>query len=293
MRKVVLFISDTHGGSKYGLLNPATRLDRCTYGELGVEHNYWKPGLTKIQKLLWKFYKQDIKGVVEWAKGDEIVVVHNGDVTDGDKHPNAKVDELESSQVRIAAKNMEPWFEIENLTKFILVDGTSAHNYGDGSATDLVSRELLLMNAAQQLEGKREVKISRLRHGVLNADGCRIDVAHHGPGVGKWVWLRGYQLQRYARNICMDEMLDRKPAPDVIVRSHYHSYEHEAPHVKDHDCFIMVTPCYTGMNHYASQVTASSYKLSIGMVAIEIIDGERGRVKDFVRTLDLRQEIKI
>lgn len=283
MRKVLLVFSDTHGGSKLGLLNPETTLDNCTYGPDGLEHDYWKPSLNGIQKLLWKQYTEDIKKIKKWAKKDELIVVHNGDITQGNKYSNTLVDEKQSSQVRVAVNNMRPWFELENLSTFIIIDGTSSHEFGDGSSADLVARELA--------DGK--VRVERRRHAVLNIDGLRVDVAHHGPGVGGRAWLRGNQLTRYARSICMDEMLEKKPAPDVIIRSHYHDYEHEETHVKNHNCFICVTPCFSGMNHYATQATASAYKLSVGMIAFEIIDGELGRRKELVETYDLRQEIEL
>jgi hypothetical protein len=288
-RKVFVFVSDTHGASTLGLLNPDTILDRCTYGSNGLEHDYWQPSLSGFQKLLWEQYTKGIKKIKKWSKNDELILVHNGDITDGSKYPDNRIDVKQSSQVRIATNNMIPWFELKNLSTVILIDGTSSHEFGNGSSVELVAGELALHNA----KNDGEVRIERRRHALLDADGCLFDVAHHGPGTGSRFHLKGDNLRRYVRDVCIKEVVRGRTLPSVIVRSHFHEYIKEPYTIENHTCWGIITPCFCGMNHYATQATSSGYELSIGMIGIEVIDGEVGQIRPLVETLDLRQEIKV
>jgi len=277
-RTIVAALSDTHAGSRKGLMPPDVQL----LDDTGPEPRTWTPTQTGIQRWLWECYQEDMACAREIAGKSPIVLIHGGDATQGNHYPEACVSTRVADQLAIALANIEPWYALRNLRSVVLVQGTGAHEFGEGSAAVTLAAEL----------NKRYRKPRTLTalHGLLNVDGARIDVAHHGAGPGGRAWLTGNELRYYAKSLMLDEITRGNEPPAAVLRAHYHHGVHETVRVGGHATEAFVLPAYAGMTHYATQVTRSAYLLSAGMVALVIEGGRVVGVHELWRTLDLRQE---
>jgi hypothetical protein len=281
-RTIVVWISDTHGGHRLALMRPGVVLFQ--EDERGNQVPY-QPQPTAVQRYLWACYEEDRRRVAELARGDRIIVVHNGDLTQGLKYANELVSTREADQYLIAVDNLRPWFALPNLAALRLCHGTGSHGFLEGSADVLVGEHLRALYPGRDVAG--------LRHGLLSVDGVTFDYAHHGPVPGGRHWLTGNVLRYYVRSLMLDEITRGREPPRVVVRSHYHSYVRETVRVPGEPERVtdgVITPAYAHLSEHAAQVTRSAYLITCGLVACEVTDGRLVDVHPFTRTVDLRRE---
>lgn len=286
MRRIVADISDTHGGHKAGLLNPDTVLfDENERGDLVP----WKPQLMHIQLYLWRCYLDDRDSVVKLAGDDEIILIHNGDLTQGVTYPEHLVSTRRYDQIEIAFNNLIPWLELPNVRTVRIVKGTGVHVLGEGSTEMIVARML-----QERYKGK---DIEALYHGLLDVDRVSIDAAHHGPFPGSRAWLKGNSARYYLRDLMMAEVMDGNAPPRVVLRAHYHDWIHEYLEVqgqgRTYASDLIITPSYCGVGDHARKSMRSINRQTHGMVALEIVDGELAGIHPFKRTLDLRTKERL
>jgi hypothetical protein len=268
--------SDSYGGHKLGLANPATMLP--------AEDEWGNPyekqiDLEPVQRWLWGKYQQDITTIWDLADSEDLVVIHNGDCCHGDKHPEQLISTRRSDQVIIATDNARPWLDTDQVRAFRFMVGTGAHNFGEGTAETLV---------AMRLRAEYRGNIAVRYHGLFSVDGVTVDVAHHGPGPGIRVWTRGNQVRYYTRSLMLEHLARGEDPPRLVVRGHYHHYIHETVRVGQYVTDAFILPAYCGLGDYARQATHSSYVLYTGMAAIEIRDGDVGTIHDLHCEHDLR-----
>jgi hypothetical protein len=283
MKKVIVAMSDTHGGHRLGLMNPEVKLfDEDENGNL----KFRSPDLTATQRYLWRLYLDDIEQVKKIAKGKKIILLHNGDLCQGDKYVNQWVSTRQSDQITIAVSNFAPWLKLKNLDKIRLVHGTGAHGFGEGSAESLVSEQLLAKSP--------KLNISQLTHSLADIDGLTIDYAHHGPGTGGRQWLEG-NIARYSlKSIINYEVAVGNEPPDIVLRGHYHNFIWETIRrgtngsMKEHHIFVL--PSYCGMGEHGRQATKSKCILSNGLVVFEVDNGKLIKVHPIIHTTDLRRK---
>ena len=281
-RRLVAIFSDTHAGSRLGLMPPDVVLwDEDEEGNPVA----WTPKQSAVQEWLWRHYTADMDAAWMLADGDPLLLVHNGDLTQGRKYPTELVSTRESDQITIAVANIARWFDRRGIQAARLIHGTGSHGFNEATADQLVAAQLRAMHPGRD--------IVTVRHGLFTVDGVLIDCAHHGPSPGIRQWTNGNQLRYYATSLMNDELLRGRVPPRVVVRSHYHTYTRETVRVHgEHEWVtdIIVTPAYCGMNEYAAQATRSAYLISCGLVVIEIVDGALREVHALTRAVDLRRE---
>lgn len=281
-RRLVALLSDIHSGSRLGLMNPETTL--WQEDERGQEVP-WRPTPTAVQRWLWGHYVSDIAATMDLAAGDDVILVHNGDLTWGRKYPSELVSTRNADQLLIAVANLEPWGTWPNVRTIRLVHGTDSHAFGEGTSDALVCDALRVRWP--------ERSVSEVRHALLLVDGVGIDCAHHGPTPGGRQWLTGNQARYYAKSVMNDDLILGRTPPRVIVRSHYHTYVRETVRIhgaRELVTDVIITPAYCGMTEYATQATRSGYLISCGLVVLEIVDGALREIHPFVRSVDLRRE---
>lgn len=285
MRKIVAVMADGHAGSKVGLCHP-----RATVTETNEKGETYQRRLvlTETQRdLLWPIYESAIKEVVELADGDPIIVIYDGDATNGEKYPDGMMDIDRGQQVEVACWNMVPWLKLPNLECLAFAGGTAAHSLmGRNISEALIARKL--SKVAQT------VAFSHARVRVLDKV---LDVAHHGPSGGSRAWLRGNVARYYLRDRMMEDMgLGKEPA-DVYLRGHFHVDVHEVLKQRFHQQVyrseLIVIPSMSGLSGFAGQITRSIPYVDNGMYALEIIEGEPIRVHAFVWRKDIREEIDL
>jgi hypothetical protein len=277
-RTIFVVLSDTHAGSKYALLNPDAVL--FSEDENGNMEPY-KPKLTASQEYLWSIYQQDMQGIIDLAAGDPIVVLHNGDLTQGNKHIALLVSDRVSDHVAIGTANLMPWFKLPNLKAFRVCIGTAAHNLNLGAAELLIYQQLQTMFPSTNL--------GVCYHGILDVDGVTIDYAHHGPPTGVRNWLKGNVARLYLKDIMYNDILAHQRPPDLVLRGHYHEYVTEVVYTDGNHSRLVITPSYSMLDDYAQQAVKSVPYITNGLIAFEIVKGKLSEPIEFVHKLDVRR----
>lgn len=279
-RRILLAMADTHAGHKLGLLSPETVLVRETDDG---ETEYWSPELGATQRWLWECYERCLEQAAELAGDDEIVVVHAGDVTWGDRHEGAMDKVTREDQREIARVNLSRAARLPQVLVMRLTTGTAVHVPESAEA-----------RVAAALNGKEGVEVRACHHERLTVDGLTFDVAHHGPPPGVRDWLRGNTALYYLKSaIYADRRMGLEPAR-VYIRGHFHEYV-PAPyedmwHGQHCRYDLTIVPSFCGFTEHARKVTRSSPQLTVGMVAYEIVDGRLANIVPLTRSVDLRME---
>jgi len=281
MRRIVAIIADTHAGHKLALCNPAT-----VWEDEGAdgERTWSGPTLTSTQQWLWERYTEHIRRAMEFAHGDEVTLIHNGDITWGVKYPEQLVSSRIDVQPTIGYYNLLPWLTEETVRTVRLIHGTPSHEFGMGSSNRQIGSMLRMAFPDRD--------IGTSLHLLATVDGVGIDVAHHGPSGGIRIWTAGNQFRYNLRSIMLEDMINARRPPRLVVRSHYHCFFHETVRIPTDAGEIasemMMVPGYCGFSHYTVQATRSAYRMQCGVVCIEIVDGVFRRIVPFVDALDIR-----
>lgn len=281
-RRIVLTLSDVHGGHTLGLLNPATVLIRANSKTGDFEE--WCPDLTEVQRRLWGIYTEHLAEAVEFAGDDEIIIFHNGDLTWGSKYPSGAISGITQDEQRVIGfYNLLPLVMLPNVTKVRLISGTRSHVPDSCEA-----------KVAYTLRDKTSKNVRAFHHHRASVNGVTFDLAHHGPGTGIRDWLKGNVALIYLRSrIYSDRRLGIEPAR-VFIRGHYHEWVpvtfRDTWCGIDYVCDLRVLPSYSGLTWYARQVTQSTPTLTNGLCLFEIVDGQVTEIKPIKVTEDLRTE---
>ena len=281
-RWIINFFADIHCGSRLSICDPAQVL--YSIGLTGNKEP-WTPNLTPAQAELWDLYEGHIDKVMDFADGDPVALILVGDPTQGEKFKDELMVSDVPNQVAIASGVIEKWLAHPNVNYLRFATGTDVHEYGEASATRLLS-EFLSMKYT-----KRD--ISWVHHGLLDVQGITIDYAHHGPGPGKRKYLEMNNATWYLRDIMFRELLKGKTPPHLVVRAHQHNFGITGHTMVIGDRLVssdlIVIPAYQTLNGHARKVGQSAYEIYHGMIAVEVIDGDIGRVMPYVKMYDLRR----
>lgn len=281
MRTIGLMVSDTHGGFRYGLMNPNVVVhDRDECGRLVP----YTPAPTAIQKYFWQLYLDGIEATRLFANGDPIVVIHCGDATHGLKYPKGLVSTELSDQPTIAISNMEPLLSLPNVRSFRLTAGTDAHNFDEASAEKIIIDNLKLRYP--------HVDCELVVHGLGSIDGCEIEYSHQGAYPGSKMHLKGNVAHQYLRDKMTGELLAGKIPPCLYGYGHYHEWVYVTETVsigsKDYTSSLFVMPSFNFVNLWATAATRAQSRFTHGIVAFEFINGKPTDVKRFTKTVDRR-----
>ena len=286
-RRVVVALADMHSGHKLGFCHPDTILwDEDQEGNPVAR----SVSLGKFQEFTYEYVTQQVlPGIVAFADGAPLVLVHDGDLTHGVVFMPELCANTFDDQTQIAFWNLKPWMELPNVVVARLVTGTDVHTF-DGSSEAVVTR---LLRA--EYPG---IDVRTVNHMLLDVGGATFDIAHHGPSPSIRMWLEGNQLRYYLRDIMLNELNAGRRPPSVVVRAHYHQWiPHEALSIYSggelHQSIAILLPSLCGLTSHGRKVTRSMNTITLGCMAIEVIDGKIGRIQAFIRILDLRTKEEI
>ncbi len=286
-RSILAVLSDTHGNSKQGLLNPDVELYQLTpildkegrkQGDKEIPYN---PPLSYPQELLWKDFTEDLDRVKKLAGPDPIDLLHLGENVHGTK--GAVVSHRAGDDVEIAVSNLLPYLSLGGIRVCRIAKGTEWHE-GSGSGAAL--------QVARGLRDKTGANVKAFYHPLLKINGFTVDASHHGPTPGKRNWLKGNELGWYLLSLMQDELDAGRTPPDIVLRGHYHQFAmavRQRINTLVYESRAIICPSYAFTDAYARKSAQSPSRITIGMVAIEINDGMH-KVHDFRRTYDLRTE---
>jgi len=286
-RKLIVQLSDLHSGHTFGLLNPDTKLDEI---DMNGDARLMEVKLNNTQKYLWhEVYLPAINQTIEYANGDEIILLLTGDLFQGSKFPfSTNVLDM-ADQITVAQYNLKPWLQHENVKTIRIATGTPVHDFGNDSGTRIIT---------QMLKSElKNVDITIVHHGLLEIDGVLIDYAHHGPFGGSRNWLRGNEARYYLRSIVMDDIQAGIKPPNLILRGHYHialkEYLSFTIAGQEHEAWIVICPALCLIDGWVRRITKNIFMINNGIVLFEIRDGDLQKPKMLVNQLDLRRREKI
>jgi hypothetical protein len=276
-RFVVVQYGDTHGGNTLGLMNPEVILK-------DAQGHEYSPQLTEPQKYLHELFSEHKDKAIEFADGDDLYVLHLGDITQGNKHFPEKISTKIADQIQISRTNFWYWRKYKNLKAIRIVVGTPAHNFGEQTSEELTFE--YLKNDMPQVDFKV------LYHGLLDIHGVLFDYAHRGPQAGKRNWLKGNEARYYLRSLMEDELHFGNVPPHLVTRGHFHSFVEEYLCIEDkgirYKSWLYTLPSYCFLGEYAINVTSSQYLETHGMIATEVVDGQIGKTIILKQTVDIR-----
>ena len=273
----VPILSDTHSGSRVGLMSPDTVLLRET--ETGDVEPY-QPNLTASQAYLWRLNNY----ALEWMRGKRVpMVIHTGDVTHGNKHPSELVSQRLDDQPTIAVSALKAWYNLPGVADGLIAYGTEAHNYGLGASDRMV---------AKLLSDETGVEVEAVAHPLIEIDGVTVDLAHHGPTPGGRPWLLGNIARNYLRGFIQEEIYaGRKPAR-LLIRAHYHTPVIETVNEGGHESTIVLMPSMCLLDDFARQATRSKHQIVNGYFVLEIDHGKLIEIHKLTQVIDTRRKVK-
>ena len=280
MQRIILAVlSDTHGGFTLGLMNPnVTLYDETHEGQLVP----FTPEPTASQDYLWDLYLHHLDMVQELAGERPIIGIHNGDLTQGNRHRTALVSTRSADQIIIAAANLHPLLSLPTLSHMMVVAGTEAHNFGQGGSDILVG---------EMLKDKHPSKnIDVLYHGLADIGGVSVDYAHHGPYPGSREWLKGNVARYYLQSMMIHAIKHGHKPPDLVIRAHYHTPVIETVRINGYTSTIVVSPSMCMVDDYAHQAAKSPDDVTCGMLVYEIVNDKLLDIHEFTKTFDTRTE---
>lgn len=283
-RYIVAILSDIHSGHRLGLCNPKTVLEDITNGKVTT----YNPQLTETQNFMWEVHEWGKEETIKLAGKDDVILIHDGDPTHGKAPFLETMTTRMSDQFAIAEANFDVWMKHKNVKMVRFAAGTGVHEMGESSSS------LTIADALRRSYPEKDIGV--VYHGLLDIKGFTIDYAHHGPNVGSRSWLTGNELRLYLRSVMMSEMMSGHRPPHLIIRGHYHTYRREFLEISSNGNFIeswaMLLPGFTFKDDHTRRATRSDFKQTVGMVALEIVDGNLVRTFPFIKTVDIRtQEI--
>ncbi len=283
--KLMVVMSDLHGGHQLGLLAPDTLL---WAEDIDGEMVPWTPSLSSLQVQLWDYFRYDLDEVVKLAAGRPIVIKVNGDITQGTKYVREWVSTRVSDQIEIAVKILSLPLAMPEVMQMDLVMGTGSHEM-DQTSPILAQRILRAEHP--------KIPIGMANHYLTTINETLFDLAHHGPIPGSRRWLEGNSLRWYTNDLMQRSLDLGLTPPHWVIRSHYHTIARSASDYRKGTKLYrtegVLTPGFTGMDGYARQATRSKFEIHVGLIAFEIpakgIAGSQAMHHSF-RVLDTRRK---
>lgn len=280
MRRIAIVMADLHCGHKLGLMRPDIELPPLSSSG---DEKPWIPGATQAQETLWEWYLSWINEVKGWAGDDEIILLIDGDVCNGNRFYNQVVSTRLADQLLIAKDALRPWLEMKNIQKVRLLASSAAHSFNESSADILV---------AEGLKDIYKKDVKTYYHGLVEIDGVLIDISHRGVNQGSRKWLDGNIARYYTRSIMMNEIMSGNKPPDLVHRAHYHTWMNTLVEMeaggKEYFTRAVVSPALCFLTEYSQSVTRSLSHISIGFVGYEIVDGKLLEPKKFIKNVEVR-----
>jgi hypothetical protein len=247
--KNIVCISDLHAGCRLALCPPT--------GAAMDGGGRYTP--SSLQLKLWSIWQEFWEWVPVATKGEPFAVVVNGDSLDGVHHNSTtQISHDLEDQADIAFEILQPVVELCQ-GNFYMVRGTDAHVGQSG-----VDEEKL----AKRLGAKKNEVGQRARFELWLEVGTPPRLVHfaHHIGTSGSMAYETTALKKELAEMLADCALWRKPAPDVIVRSHRHRNVKVSGPSANGEAIGIITPGW-------QLRTPFSYRIPGGRVALPHIGG--------------------
>jgi hypothetical protein len=248
MVKNLVFISDTHGGSRLALCP-----DEFTLDEGGIYKS------SKLQReLMSKWDEFHTKWIPLVTKGEPYYLIHNGDAIEGNHHGDVtSITANLKDQRKIAYEVMKEAVAMPNCAKYYHVRGTEAHVGKSGSDEEELASQLGAIPDDNGNYARWELWL-RFQGGLVHA-------SHHVGTTGSAAYESTAVYKELVEAYNEAGRWGEEP-PDVVVRSHRHrAFETKVPSKKGH-AFAIVTPGW-------QLKTPFTHRIAIGRAGEPMIGG--------------------
>jgi len=194
--RLLVVVSDLHCGSTVGLMPPDSENMAGNTINFGKNHH---------QAWLWEKWTAAQKTVAEIAGDDPLVLLVNGDATEGIHHRSPEVvASLIENHCAMAATALRPFSQ--RAVETLVVKGTECHTH------DIESYLARLLGAREGLA--REKWLFRM-------NGCLIDATHH-IGVTSRAYLEATAMSVAMGNARLNSVRAGHEPASVFLRAHRH-----------------------------------------------------------------------
>jgi hypothetical protein len=267
---VLAVISDTHFGGNTAVAPPQFEVhNRNTLETQTMLANRLQSWLYQKWQDFWAYvYGLQGKG----RKAKRLIVVHLGDILDGNHHGTNQIIHEIGDQRQIALDMLEPIRNKANT--FVGILGTMPSHAGQDHADEAaIYRELGADYIEQTL--------------TLDLDGTLVDLAHHGRA-GTRPWTTG--AAALGAEVMLDYAQLGKPLPHYILRGHKHMVDDSGS--KFERTRVIQCPSWQLKTSYSYRVAANTSRSDIGGVII--VDGVLDLSKSRYRGQpDARKVVKV
>jgi hypothetical protein len=227
--KRIGIISDTHCGSRYGLLAPDSEFGRQN----------------PLQEYLWQCWTDSLAWL---GKLDLLVLL--GDAIDGQQR-KTRGDRLITTNFYEQAKIFGACLRVQKdqPTKIIRVCGTIYHEGTDNPLAP-IDRDfgILYQGVSARIEA---------------APGIVMNFAHHPES--RSAEYDGMVMEKEARNMALGEYHYGAPPTAYLIRGHKHKYRRAVFHKK----WVVICPCFQGQTKYAQLNGLLKWVPEFGVVLLE------------------------
>jgi len=207
----------------------------------------------------WNYIKK-LAGLRGTSRKHRIIVVHVGDVIDGNHHGTKQIIQDVGDQMLVALDIMQPIRDMADA--FYGVIGTEAHAGPEGENEVQLYKTLEADEYGQNL--------------MLNIDGKLHDFAHHGR-VGGRPWTSA------AASMGVEVMIDCAKfgirPPDYIWRAHNHKIDDSGDKLED--TRVICLPSWQLKTAHIHRLSANQVRSDIGGYIVNggLVDNSRNRYK--------------
>jgi hypothetical protein len=207
MIKNIVVVSDTHCGCRFGLCPPKVILDG------GVVYKS-----SKLQKQVWDMWNYFWKvWVPETTKGEDYVLVHNGDIIDGVHHNSVhQISHNLTDQRKIAKECFKIPLQDPHCSQYYQIRGTAVHSGQSGMDEEEIAQDLQAKKDEFGMYSRDELW---LKFGNDNNLLCHF--THH-VGVTNSTAYESTAVYKELVEAYNEAGRWKTQPPDIVVRSHRH-----------------------------------------------------------------------
>ena len=251
-KTAVIITGDHHIGSTVALCPPRVQLD-----DGGSYHQ--SPG----QRWLWQGWIKFNAWARELSQGYKPIAVFNGDLAELDtkRRTNQLVNPNKATILSMIADTLEPLTRWTDSLYFIR--GTAAHTGKSGWIEEVAADYDTTIWQSDGIKSHYQVR--------LNADGVRLDIAHHAS-----MGNMARTAKNAANQLAHDTMNDyafalHAPLPHIVIRSHNHRW---ADSWDNFETRAICLPCWSMATEYIYRLGKYNGQADIGGVVVLCDAGE-------------------
>ena len=235
----LIVVSDLHINSTVAICPPSVSLD-----------DGGKFTASRLQRWLWSSWQQFWAGVNTDATGYRKVLVLNGDLGELDRKVRSA--QLITQNKATILSMVRDVLDVATWDALYILRGTPAHTGRSSWLEEEIGKDF---DAVQS-----DTDVHSWWHLRALVSGVRFDIAHHAS-MGKKPWTKPNSAVSLASEAIWNYKVERDAdPPDVIVRSHNHTYIEGR--VNNTQAYF--TPCWTGITEYGYRVGYENTMPSIG-----------------------------